>query len=92
MIPDYFKKNLELDVLVFDCPVKVNYRFWWPEPKGDGKDPMFGHIEFRAEPGLISSTGYRSHFFHTDYLKETPYRSIAEFVVAVGEHFAREIG
>ena len=92
LIPEVFKQNVGLDITVFDHPVKVVYCFWWPEKKADGKDPMFGHIEFRSDSKIISETGYRSHFFHTDYLKETSYQSISEFAQAVGEHFAKEMG
>lgn len=91
-IPEHFKQNLELDIVVFDQPVKVDYCFFWPEKKENGKDPMFAHVEFRSDSVVISETGYRSHFFHTDYLKETPYKSIDEFIQALAEHFAKEMG
>lgn len=92
VIPEYFKENLELDILVFDQRVKVNYCFWWPQKKEEGKNPMFAHVEFRSDSAIISETGSRSHFFHTDYLKETPYHSVKEFVQALAEHFANEMG
>lgn len=91
-IPEYFKQNLELEIMVFDQQVSIDYCFWWPEKKENGKDPMFAHIEFRSESPVISETGYRSHFFHTDYLKETSYQTINELVQAVAEHFAKEMG
>jgi hypothetical protein len=59
--------------------------------KVNGKDPMFAHVDFRSDSQVISETGYRAHFFHTDYLKETPYQSINEFVQTLPEHFAKEM-
>lgn len=90
--PEYFKQNVELEIKVFDYPVNVEYRFWWPEKKDNGKDPMFGHVEFRSDSAILNKTGYRSHLFYTDYLKEKPYRNINEFVQALAEHFAKEMG
>ncbi|MGJ1311702.1 hypothetical protein ACS126_06445 [Sphingobacterium lactis] len=93
MIPELFKQNTNLEIRVFDFPVQVNYRFYWPDKKAeDQKDPLISHIEYRAESGIISETGYRSHFFHTQALDGTDYASIGELVTAIGENLAIENG
>ncbi|MGO3108143.1 hypothetical protein [Sphingobacterium sp. JB170] len=93
MIPEQFKQNTNLEIRVFDFPVQVNYRFYWPDKKAeDQKDPLISHIEYRAESGIISETGYRSHFFHTQALDGTDYASIGELVTAIGENLAIENG
>jgi hypothetical protein len=96
MIPEQFKQNTILDIEVFGFPVQVNYRFYWP---GDNKkidpaapDPLVNHMEFHSDTKIISDTGYRSHFFHTDVLEDTAYQSIEELVTEFGKHFARENG
>jgi hypothetical protein len=93
MIPEQFKQNTELEITVFGCPVQVSYKFYWPEKREqDQKDPLVSHIEYRAESGIVSGTGYRSHFFFTQALDGTDYASIAELVTAIGENLAIDNG
>ncbi len=93
MIPEQFKQNASLEIKVFGFSVQANYRFYWPGKKEeDQKDPLFSHIEYRAESPIISETGYRSHFFHTQMLDGTDYTSIEELVTTIGENLAIENG
>ena len=93
MIPEQFKQNTDLEIQVYGKDVQVSYRYYWldkrPEP---GTEPLIAHMEFRSESPIISETGYRSHFFHTDVLEDTTYRDIAELVTGFGEYFARAEG
>lgn len=93
MIPEQFKQNTSLEISVYGFPVQVRYRFYWPDKKEeDQADPLVSHIEYRAESGIISETGYQSHFFHTQALDGTDYTSIEELVTAIGENLAIENG
>lgn len=93
MIPEHFKQNTSLEVKVFGFPVKVNYKFYWPDKKEENqKDPLVSHIEYRSESTVISETGYRSHFFHTQALNRTDYGSIEELVTSIGEILALQNG
>jgi hypothetical protein len=93
MIPEQFKQNIDLEIKVYGQDVQVSYRYYWldkmPEP---GNEPLISHMEFRSESPIISETGYRSHFFHTDVLEDTAYQDIAELVTDFGEYFARAEG
>lgn len=93
MIPEQFKKNTSLEISVFGFPVQVNYRFYWPEKREkDQKDPLVSHVEYHSQSHVISETGYRSHFFHTQALDGTDHKTIEELVTAIGEHLAIENG
>lgn len=93
MIAEHFKQNTSLDIEVFGQPVQVNFAFYWPEIKGaDQPDPLVSHIEYHSKSNIIGSTGYRSHFFHTDALDNTHYASIEELVKSIGENIAIENG
>jgi len=93
MIPEQFKQNTLLEIRVFGFPVKVDYRFYWPDKKEDDqRDPLVSHIEYRAESEIISGTGYRSYFFYTEALKDTDYTSIEELVTGIAEELAIENG
>lgn len=93
MIPEHFKQNTSLEISVFGLPVQVDYKFYWLERKGqDQADPLVSHIEFRAESGIVSETGYRSHFFYTELLKSTSYSSIEELVTGIAENLAIDNG
>ena len=93
MIPEHFKQTTCLDIKVFGLPVQVNYTFYWPEFKEkDQADPLVSHIEYHSDFHIISETGYRSHFFHTELLKDTAYSSIEELVTGIGESLAIENG
>lgn len=93
MIPENFKQNTSLEVQIFGLPVQANYKFYWPEKKeADQADPVVSHIEYRSQSAIISDTGYRSHFFHSSALENTHYTTIAELVIAIGEHLAIENG
>lgn len=93
MIPEQFKQNVDLEIQVYGHEVRVNYRYYYfdkrPEP---GVEPLVSHMEFHTDGSIISETGYRSHFFHTEVLEDTAYQDIAELVKEFGEHFAREEG
>ena len=93
MIPEQFKQNADLEIKVYGQDVQVAYRYYWLDKKPDADhEPLVAHMEFRSESQIISETGYRSHFFHTDVLDDTAYLDIAELVTDFGEHFAREHG
>jgi hypothetical protein len=97
MIPDLLKVNTELNILLFGHPVQVNYAFYWPNgPRKDNvekmADPLVSHLEFRSEKGIISETGYLSHFFYTQILDESHYPTITAFLEEIGEYLARENG
>jgi hypothetical protein len=93
MIPEQFKQNIDLEIKVFGHDVQVKYRYYWLDKHPEqGNEPLVSHMEFRSESPIISETGYRSHFFHTDVLNETAYQDIAELVTDFGEHFARAEG
>ncbi|WP_158993940.1 hypothetical protein [Mucilaginibacter sp. L196] len=93
MIPEQFKQNVDLEIKVYGQDVQVAYRYYWLDKHPDPEhEPLVSHMEFRSESPIISETGYRSHFFHTEVLEDTAYRDIAELVTEFGEHFARENG
>ncbi|MGJ1261128.1 hypothetical protein [Sphingobacterium spiritivorum] len=93
MIPEHFKQNTSLEISVFGFPVQMDYMFYWPEKREhDQKDPLVSHIEYRAESGIVSETGYRSHFFFTQALVGTDYKTIAELVTGIAENLAIENG
>jgi hypothetical protein len=93
MIPEQFKQNIDLEIKIYGQDVKVSYRYYWLDKKPDqGNEPLISHMEFRSESPIISETGYRSHFFHTDVLEDTAYQDITELVTDFGEHFARAEG
>jgi hypothetical protein len=93
MIPEQFKQNIDLEIKVYGQDVQVAYRYCWLDKRPDSEnEPLVSHMEFRSESPIISETGYRSHFFHTDVLDDTAYRDIEELVTEFGEHFARENG
>jgi len=92
MIPEIFKQDISFDIRVFGFDVNVNYRYNWPSKKMDGKEPMVVHLEFRSDSHIISSTGYRSHFLFSAFLKDCGYGSIEELAISLGEHLARENG
>lgn len=90
MIPEQFKQNIDLNINVDGHGMQVAYRYYWldktPSP---GNEPLVSHMEFHSAPGVISHSGYLSHFFHTDVLKTTPYKDINELVTGIAEHFFR---
>ena len=93
MIPEQFKQNTSLEISVFGFPVQVDYRFYYPEKKdAQQADPLVSHIEYRADSGIVSDTGYRSYFFYAKALENTDYRSIAELVTGIAEELAIENG
>lgn len=93
MIPEHFKQNTSLEINVFGFPVQVNYKFYWPEKKEENQeDPLVSHIEYQSEHKIISETGYRSHFFHTQAFENTEYGSIEELVTSLAEHLAIQNG
>ncbi|MFD2285984.1 hypothetical protein GJU39_01455 [Pedobacter petrophilus] len=92
MIPEIFKQNISLDIKVFGFEVNVDYVYNWPESRKDDKEPLVVHLEFRSNSHVISSTGYRSHFLFSAFLKDCEYKSIEELAVSLGEHLARENG
>lgn len=93
MIPEQFKQNVDLEIKVYGQDVQVVYRYYWLDKHPDSEnEPLVCHMEFRSESQIISETGYRSHFFHTDVLEDTAYHDIAELVTDFGEYFARENG
>ncbi|SDE11252.1 hypothetical protein SAMN05216464_1044 [Mucilaginibacter pineti] len=93
MIPEQFKQNTELNIEVYGHPVSVKYAFYYPEKRIDDQaDPLVSHIEYRAESAIISETGYRSHFFHTEALHYCMFKSIQELVINIAEGLAREQG
>ncbi|MGO3240763.1 MAG: hypothetical protein ACTIKD_09915 [Sphingobacteriaceae bacterium] len=93
MIPEHFKQNTSLEINVFGFPVQVEYKFYWPEKREqDQKDPLVSHIEYRAESGIVSETGYRSYFFYTQALSGTDYADIRQLVTAIGENLALDNG
>jgi len=93
MIPEQFKQNKDLEIHVYGQRVQVSYRYYWldkaPVP---GSEPLVSHVEFHSDSPIISETGYRSHFFHTDILEATNCRDIEELVTGFGEYFARAEG
>lgn len=93
MIPEQFKQNINLEILVFGFPVHVNDKFYWPEKRDvHPKDPLVSHIEFRSDSRIISDTGYRSHFFYTHGLIDTQLKDIEELVTAIAEKLSIENG
>ena len=93
MIPEQFTQNIDLEIKVYGQDVQVSHRNSWLDKKPEpGNEPLISHMEFRSESPIISETGYRSHFFHTDVLEDTAYQDITELVTEFGEHFARAEG
>lgn len=93
MVPEQFKQNTSLDIKVFGYDVQVNYSYYWlNKPRDDGKEPLISHMEFTSEVPVISGTGYRSHFFHTELLENTTFQTIEELVVHTGEQLALDNG
>jgi len=92
MIPEIFKKDLNFDIKVFGFEVNVSYVYHWPKVREDNKEPMVVHFEFRSDSTVISSTGYRSHFLFSDFLKNCKHDSIESLAISLGEHLARENG
>ncbi|MFF5380919.1 hypothetical protein [Pedobacter suwonensis] len=92
MIPEIFRQDANIDILVFGFDVNVNYVYNWPSKRTDEKEPTVVHLEFRSDSQIISGTGYRSHFLFSAFLTKCGYGSIQELAVALGEHLARENG
>lgn len=93
MIPEQFKQNVNLDIQVFGHDVQVNYNYYWlDKPRQDGKEPLISHMEFTSDVPVISDTGYRSHFFHTELLHHTTFQTIAELVTHIGEKLSKDSG
>ena len=93
MIPEQFKQNLNLEIRKHGFPVQVNYRFYWPEKRDENQqDPLVSHIEYRCESHIISETGYRSHFFFTQGLRNTQLKDIEKLVTTIAEKLSIENG
>ncbi|QPH38743.1 hypothetical protein [Pedobacter endophyticus] len=92
MIPEIFREDQKVNVRVFGFEVNVDYHYHWPSRRSEGKEPLAVHLEFRSDSKVISSTGYKSHFLFSAFLKDCGYTSIEELCTALGEHLARENG
>lgn len=89
--PVFKIEELNYQFTILGHSINARYRFWglFKPPEDRTKGSIISHIEFRDSP-VVSSTGYKSHFFQPELLKT--YSSPNEAMEALALEFMKEMG